>query len=215
MTQPADLALPRYPVRLVASRTGLSPHVLRAWERRYRVVSPTRSAGGQRLYSDLDIERLRQLRRLSERGHSIGSIATLSLEGLTGLDQETAAPKPFTGPATQVTLPDSPRAESIAECTESALQATRRLDARSLQTLLERAAVTLGAPDFLDQVAAPVLDQIGSGWTEGTVSVAQEHMATAVFRRVLSWLLGVYVVEGAAQRLVVATPRERCTRWER
>jgi methanogenic corrinoid protein MtbC1 len=169
-------------------------------------VSPTRSAGGQRLYSDLDIERLRQLRRLSERGHSIGSIATLSLEGLTGLDQETAAPKPFTGPATQVTLPDSPRAESIAECTESALQATRRLDARSLQTLLERAAVTLGAPDFLDQVAAPVLDQIGSGWTEGTVSVAQEHMATAVFRRVLSWLLGVYVVEGAAQRLVVATP---------
>jgi len=51
-----DAEVPRYPVRVVAARTGLSPHVLRAWERRYQVVVPTRSEGGQRLYSGLDMK---------------------------------------------------------------------------------------------------------------------------------------------------------------
>src|SRR3954470_6848468 len=89
-------ATPRYPVRLVASRTGLSPHVLRAWERRYRVVSPARSDGGQRLYSDRDVERLRMLRRLTERGHLIGHLARLSGKELTMLilEEEPAASSP-------------------------------------------------------------------------------------------------------------------------
>ena len=49
---------PRHPIRVVARRTGLTPAVLRAWERRYKVVEPSRSEGGQRLYSDLDVRRL-------------------------------------------------------------------------------------------------------------------------------------------------------------
>ena len=53
---------------------------------------------------------------------------------------------------------------------------------------------------------APALVRIGHGWAEGSVSVAQEHMATAVFRRVLGWLFRVYEVRGTAPRLVVATP---------
>ena len=86
------------------------------------------------------------------------------------------------------------------------LRAARRLDAAELQAVLERAAVTLGVPVFLDEIVAPAVERIGHGWAEGSVSVAQEHMATAVFRRVLGWLLGVYEVEGPAARLVVATP---------
>ena len=60
--------LPRHPVRVVAQRTGLSSHVLRAWERRYGVVAPHRTEGGQRLYSDADIERLSLLRTLTAAG---------------------------------------------------------------------------------------------------------------------------------------------------
>jgi methanogenic corrinoid protein MtbC1 len=66
--------------------------------------------------------------------------------------------------------------------------------------------VTLGVPVFIDEVVAPVLVRVGHAWAEGSVSVAQEHMATAVFRRVLGWLFRVYEVRGTAPRLVVATP---------
>jgi methanogenic corrinoid protein MtbC1 len=163
------------------------------------VVVPIRSEGGQRLYSDLDVERLRLLRRLTLSGHAISRIANLPTDALTQLDavaNETGSPQPTDG------LAD----DSLHDFTESALRATRRLDHWTLQTLLERAAITLGAPDFLDHVAAPTLDEIGRGWAAGTVSVAQEHLATAVFRRVLGWLLGVYEVKDPAPRLLVATP---------
>lgn len=210
MNNASDSETPRYPVRLVATRTGLTPHVLRAWERRYGVVTPARSEGGQRLYSYLDIERLSRLRRLTDRGHAIGRIASLPLDALTRLDAETAADAeralPSSGRSSAAHPEEGSRAETVREFTAAALRATRRLDASDLQAVLERAAVTLGVPDFLDEVVATALQGIGHGWVEGSVSVAQEHMATGVFRRVLGWLLGVYEVTGAGPRLVVATP---------
>ena len=199
MNRDSSFETPRHPVRLVANRTGLSPHVLRAWERRYGVVAPHRSEGGQRLYSDQDVERLRQLRQLTARGHSISRIATLSLAELERLEAE-APPAPAMRPDGAVE--SSEAAELVAE----ALRAVRALDADELQAVLQRAAVTLGGPLFLDEVVAPAVEAVGDGWAGGSLSVAQEHMSSAVFRRVLEWLVGVYRVEGEVPRLVVATP---------
>jgi DNA-binding transcriptional MerR regulator/methylmalonyl-CoA mutase cobalamin-binding subunit len=194
VTDTAPSTTPRYPVRLAALRTGLSPHVLRAWERRYQVVTPTRSEGGQRLYSDLDIERLLRLRRLTERGHAIGRIASLPLPELVRLEDQTPIE------------PADVAADAVPEAATEALNATRRLDAVELQAVLERAAVTLGTPALLDRVVSPLLERIGQEWSERSVSVAQEHMASAVIRRVLGWLLRVYEVRNGAPRVVVATP---------
>ena len=193
--EPADAAVPRYPVRVVAARTGLSPHVLRAWERRYRIVVPTRSEGGQRLYSDLDIERLRKLRRLVESGHAISRLAGLTLEQVQRLLE--AEPRP---------AEPERHTDEVEARVEEALDAAARFDAARFDAVLERAAVSLGIPTFLDLVAAPALERIGHGWAEGSVSVAQEHMSTAAFRRVLGWLLRVNEVSGPAPRIVVATP---------
>lgn len=205
MNSTADAAAARYPVRLVALRTGLSAHLLRAWERRYGVVTPGRSDGGQRLYSDLDIERLARLKRLVEGGHAISRIASLPLEALAQLEEESGFPA--TEDSGGIGRPEEQaRAASIQEFTDGAMQAVRAFDASGLQEVLERAAMTLGVTDFLESVAVTTLGDIGRGWMERSVSVAQEHMATAVFRRVFGWLLGVYQTAGAAHRLVVATP---------
>ena len=206
MTNAVEPQTPRYPVRLVSLRTGLSAHVLRAWERRYRVVTPTRSEGGQRLYSDLDVERLLRLRRLTDRGHSIGRIASLPLAELDRLEKEPAGDEQRAGSANGQRGGPEARPESVNDLIEAALQAIRRLDGVELQAVLERAAVTLGVPVFIDEVMAPALVSIGQGWAERSVSISQEHLATAVFRRVLGWLFRVYEVRGTAPRLVVATP---------
>jgi DNA-binding transcriptional MerR regulator/methylmalonyl-CoA mutase cobalamin-binding subunit len=204
MTETASDTTARYPVRLVATRTGLSPHLLRAWERRYGVVTPSRSEGGQRLYSELDIERLGRLRRLVERGHAIGRIASLPLEELARLETESATGAPEVGAAAG--YDEDARDRRVREFNDAAMRAIRQLDAAALQEVLERAAVGLGVPEFLEGVAGPTLEDIGHGWAERSVSVAQEHMATAVFRRLLGWLLGMYPNRSAAHRLVVATP---------
>jgi len=168
-------------------------------------VTPSRSEGGQRLYSDLDIERLARLKRLVEQGHAISRIASLPTEALAQLEEETGS-RVAQDVGDTLRLEEQARARSIQEFNDGAMQAVRALDASGLEEVLGRAAMTLGVPDFLETVAATTLEDIGHGWTERSVSVAQEHMATAVFRRVLSWLLGVYQTNSAAHRVVVATP---------
>ena len=197
---PASLSeTPRHPVRVTALRTGLTPHVLRAWERRYQVVHPRRSEGGQRLYSDLDVQRLKLIRGLAQRGHSLAQLGHASLEDLERTAQEEGGSKSPEPKAPAVDL-------GAEEIRSGVLAAARRLDAAELQAILEQATVTLGVPGFLEQVAAPSLQRLGQAWSEGTVSIAQEPLATAVFRRVLGWILRVYEVGHSAPRLVVATP---------
>lgn len=139
------------------------------------------------------------LRRLTERGHSIARLAGGSLEELQRAAREEDLPE----------LRD-PRVEADDAAAEDfrseVLNAVRKLDGPELQAVLERAAVTLGVPGFLDQVAAPSLQAIGHGWSTGTLPVGQEHLATSVFQRVLGWILRVYEVKDGGPRLVAATP---------
>jgi hypothetical protein len=84
-----------------ARLAGISPSTLRIWEHRYGVVSPPRSAAGQRTYALADVQRLRLIKRLTGAGHAIGTLAHLGLDGLVRLaDGNEAA----TAPAQRVVL---------------------------------------------------------------------------------------------------------------
>lgn len=84
----------------VARLAGVPVATLRVWERRYAVVDAPKSAHGQRLYSAHDVQRLRLLRQLTERGHAIGTLASLGLQALQALWVEaTGATPSAAGPA--------------------------------------------------------------------------------------------------------------------
>lgn len=186
---------PRHPVRVVAQKTGLSSHVLRAWERRYGVVAPTRTAGGQRLYSDADIERLSRLRTLTAAGGSISQLAHLPLAQLTRMTESEL--RPSAEAATDA---------ASARWRATALQAIEGLDGGALRHELGRAVLALGVPRFLDQVVGPVLHEVGLRWHEGRMGMAQEHLTTAVVREVLGWVRESSETKALAPTLVVATP---------
>ena len=76
-TLPPQHDEPRYRIGAVCRLTGISQHVLRVWEKRYRAVEPERSETHRRLYSESDINRLSLLKILVDRGQAIGSIANL------------------------------------------------------------------------------------------------------------------------------------------
>ena len=194
MTEPANRQ-PRYPLRAVIRRTGLTADVIRAWERRYGAVSPTRSEGGQRLYSEHDVIRLSLLRKATAEGHSIGEIARLDDAALTSL--------------TGTGLPAAPRdidAAIHAAVVDDAVAATEALDQVALENLLKRAVLTLGATRFIDMIAGEVLQRIGDRWHAGTLAPFQEHLATDTVRRVLAWVADAYDTDGRAPVIVVATP---------
>lgn len=82
MATVADKKAHQYGIGAVAKMTGLTDHTIRVWERRYGAVVTQRAANGRRVYSAADVEKLGYLKRLTDRGLSIGQIAASSIEQL-------------------------------------------------------------------------------------------------------------------------------------
>lgn len=206
-----DDGVPRHPMAVAADRTGLSSHVLRAWEKRYAAVDPARTEGGHRMYSDREIHRLRLLRLLTERGRRIGRIAEMETEELESLAaedrREERRARRLVGLA-----PDEPSGEeaSLEPLREKAMAAVRKMDAGRLADILRRASLDLPVGRMIEGLALPLLHRIGQEWHAGELTVAQEHVASGVIRRSLHWVLQTAGVEDGAPLVVVATlPGER------
>lgn len=193
---------PRHPIRVAAERSGLTPELLRAWENRYGVVEPGRTEGGQRRYSDRDVERLRILRLATEAGRRIGDVADLPEDELAALVREDAEARLEARPAT------IPRDTTEAIRAE-AMAAARALDAAGLRAALSRAVVGLTPEIVLDEVVGPLMRTMGEMWERGELDPGEEHLASGVVRRVLSEMIDAVTTEaesGPAPRIVVATP---------
>ncbi|MDE3151151.1 MAG: MerR family transcriptional regulator, partial [Gemmatimonadota bacterium] len=138
MPETPESAIPKHPIGVASERTGLSPDVLRVWERRYHAVSPDRSEGRQRLYSDDDIERLRLLRLATLPGRAISAVVSLStaeLERMVDEDDRARA---------RVEAKGSPDAGPGSELVNRALAHVRMYDTPGLQWLLTRTVADLG-----------------------------------------------------------------------
>jgi DNA-binding transcriptional MerR regulator len=144
----------------LSRRVGESPELLRAWESRYGVVRPERTAGGLRLYSEQDERRIRVMRHHIDAGLSAAEAARLA----TLADEQA----PTSGSATPA---------AIEQEIERSLET---LDEPTAQAALDRLLISVGLPEALSEVILPFLRQLGQRWSTGQVSVAQEHFASNV-----------------------------------
>jgi len=192
-----DPTAPRHPIRVVAHRTGLTAATIRAWERRYDAVEPARSDGGQRLYSDSDIDRLNTLRALTDMGRSISSVAILPPDAAEALLSEDLEASAGTGE----------RAIDAAEQSwvDDAYDHMTSMDTDALERTLWRAFLAVGARAFLDEVVGPLLTRVGQGWAAGRVSPAQEHLGSGVLERVLTWMNDPAKSDRSGPTVVLAT----------
>jgi MerR family transcriptional regulator, light-induced transcriptional regulator len=199
---------------VVVQRTGLSTHVLRAWERRYGAVSPGRTEGGQRLYSDADVGRLQLLKRVTEAGRPIGLVAQLATPELARLAGEDAvggrspggSVLGVEGVAGGSGAGPWAGGGSAAPHLEACLAAAESLDGRALRAELMRAVVQLDVASVVTGVVAPLLTRVGELWAEGRLRPAQEHVVSAAVRQVLDWLLARYDPAPGAPAFLVTTP---------
>lgn len=180
---------------MVARRTGLSVHVIRVWEQRYGAVAPERSATKRRLYSASEVERLTLLRQLTAAGHTISTVANLTVDKLRELAAKDAPKAPDWAPADDTT-------ETVRAC----IAAVRRLDAVALQAEFHRASVSHGVLGSLQHVVAPIATRLGELWRAGGITVAQEHCATAAIRQFLDQVGRPFAGSENSPVLVVATP---------
>lgn len=144
----------------LSRRSGVSPELLRAWERRYQLLRPARSQGGLRLYSLEDLERVRLMQQHLARGLAAAEAAALA----TAQPAATAA----------TTL--------LADAKDELAEALGEFDEPRAHAVLDSLLATATIDTVLATVVMPYLHELGERWERGDASIAQEHFASTVLR---------------------------------
>jgi MerR family transcriptional regulator, light-induced transcriptional regulator len=160
----------------LARRTGASPELLRAWERRYGLLRPTRSPGGFRLYTASDEERIRRMREYLARGAAAAEAARLAIDAEAPLQgAETSTPAVLAPETTATATPLEAAADELAGALD-------RFDEEHAHAALDRLLAAYRIETILRDLLVPYLHDLGERWAHGEVSVAQEHFASNLLR---------------------------------
>ena len=181
-----------YTIKQASARTGVSVPLLRAWERRYGIVAPARTAARYRLYDDAALARIHTMHRLVETGWSPSAAAAAILdETVPTLALGTAAEDG--GDGTNRGRASRRDAEALATgdgvtrveaVTDEVLRAAIALDSVAIERALDRTFALGSFEHVVDTYLMPTLDDLGEAWSSGRLSVASEHFAShAVLRR--------------------------------
>ena len=170
----------KHPIQIVSRRTGLSSDVIRAWERRYKAVKPTRGVNGRRLYSDNDVKKLMLLQRITSGGRRIGDVAKLNLKNLQDLVESDES-----ATVVQTSAANRPSTGSVMEHFDGSIEAIRELDAKKLITLFEIAYQELGPVFLLEDLFAPLIQHVRDECKLGTFRQSQEQFVVELMKSFL------------------------------
>jgi DNA-binding transcriptional MerR regulator len=176
----------RGPLRIgeFARRVGVSPELLRAWERRYGLLQPVRSSGGFRLYTDEDAERVAHMRRALNEGLSAAEAARAALER------------------------GQPSEGLLEDAAARLLAAIERYDEAAVHAVLDESFAVFGLEAVLRDVILPTLKQVGVAWEQGTLEISQEHFASNLIRGRLLSLARLWSRGGGPLALLACAPGE-------
>jgi DNA-binding transcriptional MerR regulator len=157
------------PIRTVSILTGVNAVTIRAWERRYGLITPQRTPKGHRLYTHQDVEHIKQIVDLLKQGISVGHVKPL-------LDQS---------PDDASTQPATDDGDSWKHYQDSMLDAIEKFDEPALDSSYND-ALSLYPVDIVNQrLTTPLLRLLGERWSLREAGVAEEHFFSVYLRNKL------------------------------
>lgn len=181
---------PGSPIGTVERETGLSADTLRVWERRYGFPAPARDRNGERVYPQDQVEKLRVIRRLIDRGFRPGKIVRSSLEDLRSRVGEAREQGEVCGDV------------------QAVHEALHLLKSNRLAELRERLAVTalrLGVQRFAIELIEPLNIAVGNAWARGEIGVSEEHLYTEQVQHLLRQAIGSAAQLGQKPTVLLTT----------
>jgi MerR family transcriptional regulator, light-induced transcriptional regulator len=196
---------PIYPLQYVTEETGVKADTLRAWERRYGLPNPSRSAGGQRLYSEQDIKIIQWLLMQKKSGKRISQAVTLWKE------REERSPNPPFNP-TEKSIGTTEKTANEREnqvLTDTKLewmQSCLEFNEFKAEQVLFQAFSLFPMETVCTQILQAGLSEIGSLWHRGEVSIQQEHFATQLAVRRMNTLISSAPLPLHTETIIIACP---------
>ena len=203
----SDRFSPTYNLKAVVNETGLKPDTLRAWERRYGLPNPHRTAGGHRLYSERDVDQLKWLIARQDEGLSISRAVDLWKQIEADGRDPLAEMQSSLGEAAPVVTTVSP-GDNIAALRQSWIDACLDFDERRADSVLAEAFALFPTETVCFSLLQKGLSEIGIGWYEGRVTVQQEHFASALAIRRLETMVASTPAPTRNGRILAACPAD-------
>lgn len=171
-------------IAALAKRTGVAPDTLRKWEQRYGILRPTRTEGGQRRYSEHDVDRVSWLKARLAEGYRIGEAADLL--GVEALETGT----------------------SPQQLARLVFEAALRSDSSAVNRLLDH-AFALEIAVACSEIVQSLLVSVGEAWHNGRLTIAQEHLVTSAVRSRLERKLAEVRAPVHGRAVLACAPGER------
>lgn len=180
----------RYPMKVVVHKTGLSGDTLRAWERRYKGITPERDERGYRVYPERLLEKLILLSILVDQGFRVGNIAELTVDQLRVRVDNLNKPKP-----------EDIRSDPSLD---TALEAIFSLDDGRLWSELERSVMAYGRLDMIDSFVFPLIHEVTQRAESESAREVHVRFTKSCVRTFLSTLLAPVPGQERLPKVVLA-----------
>lgn len=198
-----DETTPTFNLKVVIRETGIKPDTLRAWERRYELPVPQRTAGGHRLYSQRDIDTIKWLMARQDEGLSISKAVKLWRR----LRKEGNDPIYMPAYQTADTPPATPTSSSnLAEIRQQWIEACLKFDEPTAERVLTQAFAIYPVAMVCTEVLQKGLAELGGMWYRNEATVQQEHFASALTMRRLNALVAAAPSPTRLGRVLIACP---------
>lgn len=181
----------QFTIRQVIDLTGVSEFTIRGWENRYQAVTPKRTEKGRRLYSTDDILKIKVLKDLVDSGHQISTIANLSLSKLQALVYETVLPA--------MSKTNDPEMRLIFGLVDKYEWDTLKERVRNKRNNLDN-------NEFIFSFILPLLQEINAMVEASKLSIAQEHILSAIIKEELFSLRNSRLNVKDSSRIIFTTP---------
>jgi methanogenic corrinoid protein MtbC1 len=198
---------PAFNLKVVLKETGIAADTLRAWERRYGLPMPQRSAGGHRLYSQRDIETIKWLMKRQEEGLSISRAVDMWNEQLhTGADPLAGSAQTGLTPTSTTMVPSRPSETTLDSLRAQWVDACMNFSEAQAEQVLNQAFSIFPVEAVCTEVLQRGMSEIGTLWYENRTSVQQEHFASGLAARRLDALLSASPPPTRNQTIIVGCP---------
>jgi DNA-binding transcriptional MerR regulator/methylmalonyl-CoA mutase cobalamin-binding subunit len=187
-----NLNMPGFNIAAVERDTGLSKDLLRMWERRYGFPTPARDQHGERIYDSADLERLRIVKRLIDKGFRPGKILPLTVDALEQLLQDTTP---------------APLEHSLLNW-EPYLELLHKGELAALRNSLQQQLLLQGLQSFVLDTVAPLTIAVGEAWMRGSIRVHEEHAYSEIIKSLLRQAIALFGEHGNPTLLLTTLPEE-------
>jgi DNA-binding transcriptional MerR regulator/methylmalonyl-CoA mutase cobalamin-binding subunit len=165
----SDSTQQQFSIAAAERDTGLSKDTLRVWERRYGFPKPERDHLGDRCYSIDQIEKLRIIKRLLDKGFRPGRIVQLNLTELRSMTQRG----------------DSPGEAVVDSDLEQFIRLIQTHEIEELRESFDKKLAQIGLSAFITNVAAPLTFWVGEAWMRAELQIFEEHLFSECLSRML------------------------------